>query len=109
MSPLHLTHHATATGPVLRVAGELDYAQAAALREYVERLALGPGQSLVIDLSELEFCDSTGISTLLAARHRARSVGADVTLVAVPANTLRILTVVGLDRVFTIRPGGGTA
>ncbi|WP_411115476.1 STAS domain-containing protein, partial [Streptomyces sp. 029-5] len=66
-------------------------------------------QNLVIDLSGLEFCDSTGITALLAARQRAQAAGADMTLTAVPANTLRILTMIGLDRVFTIRPNSDTA
>ncbi|MEU0283998.1 MULTISPECIES: STAS domain-containing protein [unclassified Streptomyces] len=109
MSPLNITHRNATTGPVLRVAGELDYAQATTLREQTERLVLSPGQNLVIDLSGLEFCDSTGITALLAARQRAQAAGADMTLTAVPAHTLRILTMIGLDQVFTIRPNSDTA
>ncbi|MBJ7005654.1 MULTISPECIES: STAS domain-containing protein [Streptomyces] len=105
MSPLNITHHDAATGPVLHVTGDLDYAQATALREQVEGLVLSPGQNLVIDLSGLEYCDSTGITVLLAARQRAHTAGADMALAAVPADTLRILTIVGLDQIFTIRPG----
>ncbi|RYJ29103.1 anti-sigma factor antagonist [Streptomyces sp. L-9-10] len=88
--------------------GELDYAQATILREQTERLVLSPGQNLVIDFSGLEFCDSTGITALLAARQRAQAAGADMTLTAVPANTLRILTMIGLDQVFTIHPNSDT-
>ncbi|MFD5347866.1 STAS domain-containing protein, partial [Streptomyces anulatus] len=32
-----------------------------------------PGQCLVVDLAGLRFCDSTGISTLLAARRHAHA------------------------------------
>ncbi|MET9959984.1 STAS domain-containing protein [Streptomyces sp. NPDC006326] len=108
MSPLNITRRDVAAGPVLHVAGELDYDQAAALRRQVDELVLQPGQCLVIDLSELQFCDSSGITALLAARQHALAAGADMALTAVPANTLRILAVVGLDRVFTIRPGADT-
>jgi anti-sigma B factor antagonist len=104
MSPLNITHYDAATGPVLHVDGELDYEHAPALREQVERLVLNPGQNLVIDLAALAFCDSTGITVLLAAHQRAQAAGARMTLAAVPANTLRILRVVGLDQVFTILP-----
>ncbi|MFD7770934.1 STAS domain-containing protein [Streptomyces sp. NPDC059787] len=102
MSPLNITHDDTATGPVLHVAGELDYAQAAALRHRAEQLPLAPGQCLAIDLSGLEFCDSTGITALLAARQHAHASGADIALHAVPLNLMRILTLVGLDQIFTI-------
>ncbi|MEV6012930.1 STAS domain-containing protein [Streptomyces sp. NPDC051976] len=104
MSPLTITHHDTTTGPVLHVTGALDYEHGAALREQVARLALNPGQNLRIVLSGLEFCDSTGITVLLAARQLALAADADLTLTAVPTDTLRILTLVGLDQVFTIRP-----
>lgn len=109
MSPLKTTHHDADAGPVLRVAGDLDFEFAPVLRERVEQLVLAPGQCLVIDLSALEFCDSSGITALLAARRHAQAAGADVALAAVPAKTLRTLTIVGLDRVFTIHPDSDTA
>ncbi|MET8944050.1 STAS domain-containing protein [Streptomyces sp. NPDC004542] len=105
MTPLRITHGATAAGPVLHVAGELDYAQAEALRRQVEHLALEPGQCLALELSGLEFCDSTGITALLAARQHAQAADADVVLAGVPPTLLRVLTMVGLDQVFTLRPG----
>ncbi|MEU2157148.1 STAS domain-containing protein [Streptomyces sp. NPDC019396] len=108
MSPLNITHRDAAAGPVLHVTGELDYAHAAALRQQAELLTLAPGQCLVIDLSRLEFCDSTGITALLAARQHALAAGAEIALTGVPPNTLRILKIVGLDQVLTIRPGSGT-
>jgi anti-sigma B factor antagonist len=108
MSPLNITHRHLPAGPVLRVTGELDYEQAGALRARVQELALGRGQTLVIELSGLAFCDSTGITALLAARQLAQAAGADVVLADVPADTLRILVVVGLDQIFTIRSGAGT-
>ncbi|WP_035803632.1 STAS domain-containing protein [Kitasatospora mediocidica] len=103
MSPLNTSCHDTAAGPVLRVTGDLDYEHAPALRRRVEELILVPGQCLVIDLSGLDFCDSSGITALLAALRHAQAKGADLALAAVPANILRIFSVVGLDRVFTLQ------
>ncbi|MFG2356424.1 STAS domain-containing protein [Streptomyces sp. NPDC048521] len=106
MTPLNITRHDAATGPVLHVAGELDYDRAAALRRQVEHLVLAPGQRLTLDLSGLEFCDSTGITALLAARHHAETAGADIVLAAVPPGLLRTLTIVGLDQIFTLHADG---
>ncbi|MFF4399788.1 STAS domain-containing protein [Streptomyces sp. NPDC001480] len=103
MTPLNITPGDTETGPVLHVAGELDHARAAALRRHIEHLALEPGQCLTLELSGLEFCDSTGITTLLAARQHAQAADADIVLAAVPPALLRVLTIVGLDQVFTLR------
>lgn len=63
----------------------------------LRKLALSPDKCLVLDLAGLEFCDSSGITALLAARQHAHAAGAEIALSAVPANTMRILTIVGLD------------
>ncbi|MET9855573.1 STAS domain-containing protein [Streptomyces sp. NPDC006450] len=109
MSPLTITSRDAATGPVLGITGDLDYATASGLCEAVGRLALAPGQLLVLDLAGLEFCDSSGITALVGALNLATEQGAGIALAAVPANTSRILRIVGLDRVFTMHPDAVTA
>ncbi|MFD9479639.1 STAS domain-containing protein [Streptomyces nojiriensis] len=109
MSALTITARDAATGPVLEVAGDLDYDQAPRLRQAVTALSLEPGQRLVLDLSRIQFCDSSGITALIVARNHAVAAQADIALAAVPDNTIRILRIVGLDRVFTIHPDVDTA
>ncbi|WP_042366396.1 STAS domain-containing protein [Streptacidiphilus neutrinimicus] len=104
MIPLTITTRQAATGPVLEVAGDLDHATAPALRRAVEALGLTAGQVLVVDLAGLDFCDSSGITALLAARNLTSEQGTGMVLASVPENTARILGIVGLDRVFTILP-----
>ncbi|MFD7922100.1 STAS domain-containing protein [Streptomyces sp. NPDC059740] len=104
MSPLRITSRSAPTGPVLAVVGELDYEHAAGLRQEVELLTLRPGQRLTLDLAGMEFCDSSGIAALLAARQHAQTAGAEIALASVPAGTLRVLSVVGLDQVFALLP-----
>ncbi|MGW0989926.1 STAS domain-containing protein [Streptomyces sp. NPDC002486] len=109
MNPLTIRQHDTATGPVLHVAGDLDFDQAPVLRDRLDRLPLSAGQRLVLDLSGLAFCDSSGITALLAARQHALAADAGIVLAAVPANLMRVLTLVGLDQVFTLRPDSSAA
>ncbi|MFF5370931.1 STAS domain-containing protein [Streptomyces sp. NPDC013187] len=109
MNALTIRQLDTATGPVLHVAGDLDFDQAPVLRGRLDQLPLSPGQCLVLDLSGLAFCDSSGITALLAARQHALAADADIVLAAVPANLLRVLTLVGLDQVFTLRPDSSAA
>ncbi|MEU1535319.1 STAS domain-containing protein [Streptomyces fagopyri] len=108
MSLLNVTRRDSATGPILEISGELDHATASQLRERVTRLRLQPGKLLVLDLAGMEFCDSSGISVLIAARNHAQALRADVALAAVPAHTLRVLRIVGLDQVFAIHPDSDT-
>ncbi|MBQ1095369.1 STAS domain-containing protein [Streptomyces sp. b94] len=100
MNPLHITSRDATTGPVLEVIGDLEYATAHQLREHVSALVLRPGQRLVLDLGRLDFCDSSGITALIAAHNCATAAEAELALAAVPDNTLRILRIVGLDQVF---------
>ncbi|MEV8566499.1 STAS domain-containing protein [Streptomyces sp. NPDC051322] len=109
MSPLNISAKDAATGPVLEVTGNLDFEHATALRQQIERLTLRRGQRLVLDLASMEFCDSSGIAVLIAARRHAVAAGAELALAAVPANTLRVLAIVGLDQVFTFHPDTATA
>ncbi|MFE2880936.1 STAS domain-containing protein [Streptomyces roseus] len=109
MSPLRTAVLDAPTGPLLKVAGTLDYITAPQLLALLRTLALHPGRLLVIDLAHLDFCDSSGISALIAARNHAVAHGADIALAAVPVHTLRILRLVGLDQVFAIHPDTETA
>ncbi|MFF1280424.1 STAS domain-containing protein [Streptomyces sp. NPDC058299] len=107
MSPLRITVRDAATGPVLEISGDLDYGSATELRELLPTLALPAGRRLVLDLAGMTFCDSSGITALIAAHHHALAAGADMALAAVPVHTLRILRIVGLDQVFPLLPGNG--
>ncbi|MFG2716562.1 STAS domain-containing protein [Streptomyces goshikiensis] len=109
MSPLNIAVRDTPTGPVVEVMGQLDYETFTDLRDVLATLPLKPGHRLVLDLARMEFCDSSGISTLIAARNHAQAAGADVALAAVPASTQRVLRVVGLDQVFPLHPDAESA
>ncbi|MFD5271570.1 STAS domain-containing protein [Streptomyces sp. NPDC058335] len=109
MSPLKIITRDAQTGPVLEIDGVLDYGNATELRELLTTLTLQPGQRLVLDLAGREFCDSSGITALIAARNHTRAVQADIAPAAVPASTLRILRIVGLDQIFSFHPDSDAA
>ncbi|MFE5190601.1 STAS domain-containing protein [Streptomyces sp. NPDC056628] len=109
MNALKISIRDAVNGPVLEIAGDLDYVSAGELRELLPTITVRPGQRLVVDLGALEFCDSSGITALIAAHHHAQSSGGELVLTAVPANTLRILSIVGLDQILTIHPDSETA
>jgi anti-sigma B factor antagonist len=109
MSRLTITSRHAATGPVLEIIGDLDYTTASELRQVVDSLTAVGGHLLVLDLAAMDFCDSSGITALLAARNLVMEKHGDIALAAVPANTARILRIAGLDRVFTLHPDAATA
>jgi anti-sigma B factor antagonist len=86
----------TATGELdLYTAPRLQTALAGLLREQqVDRI--------VVDLSGVEFCDSTGMNVLLAAMKRLKEQGGMLELAAPRPAVKRILQVTGLDTVFSV-------
>lgn len=102
----HLTLHTrtTTAGPVVEIAGDLDYDTAGQVRAALPGLGLRPGQQLVLDLGSLSFCDSSGITVLIAARNHALAAGASIALAAVPDRVGRIFRIVGLEQVFPTHP-----
>ncbi|MER7662464.1 MULTISPECIES: STAS domain-containing protein [unclassified Streptomyces] len=87
---------------VVKPAGELDHHTADLLRAPLEE-ALAQGRSrLVIDCSELEFCDSTGLNVLLAARLQADAAGGGVHLAGLLPVVARVLEITGAEAVFTV-------
>ncbi|MFF5565126.1 STAS domain-containing protein [Streptomyces sp. NPDC012623] len=109
MSDLHITTHATPAGPALALRGELDHHSAPLLREAIDRVTLHADEQMVLDLSGLTFCDSSGITAFIVARNRTLESGAAIALAGTPPHILRVLRIVGLDQIFPLHPDTGTA
>jgi anti-sigma B factor antagonist len=89
---------------VMSVQGEIDlYTVPRLQRELASVLAGGAAVRLVVDLSGVDFCDSTGVNVLLAAHRQAREKGGDLELAAPRPAVKKILQVTGLETVFTVR------
>ncbi|MBG0831988.1 STAS domain-containing protein [Planomonospora sp. ID67723] len=90
---------------IVRAAGELDLATAPLLRAELERVwALPELPVLIMDLSELRFCDSTGLSALIAALKRSRARGTRLMLAGLTGAPARVLTITGLAKALELHP-----
>jgi anti-sigma B factor antagonist len=81
---------------VISVSGELDLASSPALEEELERVAQSDVQVVVVDLRNLEFMDSTGLSVLVRAHQRAEENGRRLGLVNGSQQVQRLLTLTGV-------------
>ncbi|MFJ1804232.1 MULTISPECIES: STAS domain-containing protein [unclassified Streptomyces] len=98
------THHHPAGVFVLTVSGELDHHTSPSFREALNEIALTPDTGLVLDLSGLTYCDSTGITVLVTAYQRAQASGTQLNVAGASTHLLRVFSIVGLDQVFTLKP-----
>lgn len=83
----------------LALAGELDLLSAPALEQRLGKLR-AEGRPIRLDLSRLEFIDSTGIHVLIEAWHSALDAGSRLVVDRnLPAQVSRVLALVQMDRV----------
>ncbi|WP_037910576.1 STAS domain-containing protein [Actinacidiphila yeochonensis] len=58
---------------VVTVTGELDLLSSSAVRQKVHEVVADGRRSLVLDLADVRFCDSSGVGVLIGARRLMRS------------------------------------
>lgn len=95
---------------VLRVVGELDLATSPTVRQRVHDAVADGRRRLVLDLSEVLFCDSSGVGVLVGARRLMRSCAGELRLI-LPArgaedgsHVNRVLAALGVRRLFDCHP-----
>ena len=79
------------------VAGEIDIATVAGLRERLVALAAG-GRPLVVDLDQVSFIDAAGLGALVGAAKRAAEHGVGLHVVCARQQIRRLFRITGLDR-----------
>ena len=82
----------------VRLEGECDIGSAPALRETLRPLVPPEVSELVIDVSNLDFIDSTGLGVIVGALRRMREGGGDLSLAGAHGVVLRVLEVTKLDQ-----------
>lgn len=88
---------------IVALAGEIDLYTAPRLQSELTAAMRGEQPArIVVDMSAVEFCDSTGMNVLLAAHRQAGEQGGDLALAAPRAAVRKILEVTGLGSVFTV-------
>ena len=94
---------------VVIVTGDLDVATSPKLRETVISLVAEGRRSLVVDLCGVDFCDSTGLGTLVGALKRARSHDGRLVVAADQPHIRRIFDLVGLVDVLGVADSAAQA
>ncbi len=85
--------------PVVTAPEEIDITNAQELRAALLQAAPHGHGTLVADLSQTRFCDSSGLHTLLAAHKRALADGGEMLLVIPGTAVLRVFAITGVDRI----------
>jgi anti-sigma B factor antagonist len=103
-APLFLSTRRVDGWSVMDVAGEIDLATGAQLRACLEEIISGHRRPahVIVDLSNVAFCDASGLSVLVAAHQQAQRQGGQLHLVCPEGQVLRVLRITELTRLLPV-------
>ena len=91
------------TTAIVRLAGELDLATAPEVTEVLR--GLEPGcERVILDLTGLEFIDSTGLRLAVTEHGRATTDGFEFVIAGAAGAVLKVLRLTGLDVTLPLAP-----
>ena len=79
---------------VVSLRGELDVSTVLGLEEYLIGVS---GSTVVIDLDQLTYMDSSGVAAIIGARNRILEHGDELVLTRPQTNVRRVFEITGLD------------
>jgi anti-sigma B factor antagonist len=89
---------------VVAAPGEIDLTVAEGFRDALLATLNTGALGLIVDLTSTSFIDSAGVTALVRASRRAAASEATMRLAVTGAPVLRVLTLVGIDRLIEIHP-----
>ena len=91
--------------PTVRAAGEVDIQTSPALEEQLRSVLDQGHPSVFVDLGDVTFLDSTGLSVLVSGLKRCQIAGGELRLVSPRPNVLKVLEITGLTAAFQVGNG----
>jgi anti-sigma B factor antagonist len=101
---LQLRVHVADGVQVFELRGSLDIATSPTVRASLLDASARGDHRLIVDLSNVEFLDSTGLGALIGAQRRAKEFAGEVRLVVKEGQILRLLRITGLLKIFSVYP-----
>ena len=87
---------------VVTLRGEIDVYTAPRLRQALIDLVEGGATQIVVDMSAVDFLDSTGLGVLVGGLKRVRMKEGSLSIVTSQDKILKIFDITGLNKVFSI-------
>jgi anti-sigma B factor antagonist len=91
-------------GAIVELGGELDLHTSGDLRDEMNGLIEAGVVRIAVDLAEVSFMDSSSLGVLVVCLKRVRERGGDLAIAGADGSPLKVLTLTGMDEVFTMAP-----
>lgn len=90
----------------LKIIGDIDHHSAKSVREYADLLIFEKKPLLILlDLSSVEFMDSSGLGLILGRYTIAQDLGAEFKIIKPAPSVSKILELAGIERLMKIEGG----
>ncbi len=87
---------------VIDLAGRFDKYAAPPVVEHLEQLTVEPAATILVNMADVNFVDSTGLATLVQGLKRAKQQGGDLYLCCLKQPVYMIFELTRLDKAFDI-------
>ena len=101
---LKLRVHSVSGMQVFELSGSLDIATSPTVRASLLEASERGDHRLIVDLTDVDFLDSTGLGALIGAQRRAKEFDGEVRLVVKEGQIVRLLRITGLLKIFGVYP-----
>jgi anti-sigma B factor antagonist len=88
--------------PIVELEGEVDVYTAPQLKQQMISLLESGAKELVVDLTKVDYLDSTALGVLIGGLKRMREVDGNMVLVCPSPRIRRVFEITGLDKIFDI-------
>jgi len=104
-----VVHEAEPDAAVLECSGRLNMVSAPTFRETVSEVVTGGRPKVVVELSGVEFMDSSGLGALVGSLKTARQAGGDLRIAAPSDQVEMVLKLSNMDKILRTYPDGDAA
>jgi len=88
--------------PIIELEGEVDVYTAPQLKQQMINLLESGARELVVDLTKVDYLDSTALGVLIGGLKRMRERDGNMVLVCPSPRIRRVFEITGLDKIFDI-------
>ncbi|WP_242909324.1 STAS domain-containing protein [Actinomadura terrae] len=94
---------------LVTAAGSIDVHTHPMLAECLEQAITATGLAVIVDMTGVVFCDSSGLNTFVRSYQRADGHGVSMVAAGLQDRVRRVFTITGLDRGVHVQPDVATA
>jgi anti-anti-sigma factor len=102
--PLEIDVQKSDERTLVTLSGDLDASTASLLYDQLSDLEVEDVRHVVLDLAQVTFMDSTGLSVIVTEHKRLQHSGGGLTIFAPPSSVRRLFEITGLDSILDIVP-----